>query len=141
MWPKSEVLDLTGCGFDVGAVATDLLFAGISVRIDPSDAGNPHLLMRRVSPEAIRKAGYRVVCIREWIDWGAGERHAESMLIVDVTAICDREVLPCLIATSNSRIAMRRIGRGQGWCAPRCKKSTGGVVAVMEWGNRSFVEP
>jgi hypothetical protein len=27
-------------------------------------------------------------------DWGTGERHAEAVLIVDVTAICDRATVP-----------------------------------------------
>ena len=35
-----------------------------------------------------------MIRVREWIDWGAGERHAESVYIADMTAICDREVLP-----------------------------------------------
>ena len=60
----------------------------------PEDARHPQQVVRRIPIHAIRAAGYRVVRVREWIDWGAGERHAESVYIVDPTAILDREVLP-----------------------------------------------
>jgi hypothetical protein len=62
---ESEVLDLRGCGLDVGAIATDLRFAGISPQIEAGDERNLHRLIRRIPPETIRNAGYRVVRIRE----------------------------------------------------------------------------
>jgi hypothetical protein len=36
-----EVLDLTGCGLDVSAVATDLMFAGIAARVEADDERHP----------------------------------------------------------------------------------------------------
>jgi hypothetical protein len=89
-----EVLDLRGCGLDARAAANDLRFAGTSINIDKSDVRNPHLLLRRIPPEALRRAGYRAVCIRESVNWDAGERHAESILIADLPTIVDREVVP-----------------------------------------------
>ena len=89
-----EILDLTGCGLDPDAVATDLLFAGIPARTRRGDERNPHAVLSGVSTDAIKAAGYRLVRIREWTDWGAGRRQAESVLIVDMTAICDRETVP-----------------------------------------------
>jgi hypothetical protein len=66
---EGEVLDLTDCGLDVSAVVTDLMFAGIPARVEADDERNPHEVLRRVSPDAIRAAGYRVVKIREWVNW------------------------------------------------------------------------
>jgi hypothetical protein len=53
---EDEVLDLRGCGLDATAAATDLRFAGISVKVDTSDVRSPHLLLRRIPAEAIRSA-------------------------------------------------------------------------------------
>jgi hypothetical protein len=91
---EGEVLDLTDCGLDVAAVVTDLTFAGIPARVQPGDERHPQMVLCRVSPESIRAAGYRVVRCRDWIDWGAGNRHAESVLIADLTVILDQEQLP-----------------------------------------------
>jgi len=38
---NEEVLDLTGCGLDVAAVATDLSFAGIPARARTGDERQP----------------------------------------------------------------------------------------------------
>ena len=127
----NEVLDLTDCGLDVAAIATDLSFAGIPASVQPGDERNPHRLMRRVPVDAIRKAGYRVVRIREWVDWGAGERHAESLLIADLTTIIDRELLP--VPDQNFQLDGRgAIRRGGELLCPKCKESRGEVVTMKE---------
>lgn len=126
-----EVLDLTGCGLDVAAVATDLSFAGIPARIRAGDERQPLMVLRRVSSAAIRAAGYRLVRMREWIDWGAGERHAESVLIVDVTAICDRETVPLSdrnFQFPNGHEAVQR----RGLVCPRCQESRGDIDTAKE---------
>jgi hypothetical protein len=61
---ESDVLDLRGCGLDVAAVATDLSFAGIPAHTTEGDEQHSHLVLRRVQ-ETIRKAGYRMVRLRE----------------------------------------------------------------------------
>jgi hypothetical protein len=128
---ENEVLDLTGCGLNVAAIATDLSFAGIPASVQAGDERNPHRLLRRVPVDAIRKAGYRVVRIREWVDWGAGERHAESLLIADLTAIIDRELLP--VPDRNFQLDGRSaIRRGSGLLCPKCKEARGEVVAMKE---------
>lgn len=125
-----QVLDLTDCGLDVAAVATDLLFAGIPASTQPGDERHPQMVLRRVSNDAIRAAGYHVVRIREWIDWGAGERHAESMLIVDLTAIADREVLP--LPDKNFQFPDDATAPRGGLVCPLCKESRGDILAVNE---------
>jgi hypothetical protein len=128
---RDEILDLTGCGLDVTSVATDLAFAGIPVSVEAGDQRNPHLVLRRVPAGTIRKAGYRAVRIREWIDWGVGERHAGAMLIADLTAIIDREVLP--VADRNFQPDGRRtVQRGGGLVCPNCKRLSGDVVTINE---------
>jgi hypothetical protein len=88
-----EVLDLTDCGLEVSTVVTDLMFAGIFATTQAGDERQPMIVVRRVSPDAIRAAGYRGPAAR--VDQlGSGERHAESVYVVDPTAILDREVLP-----------------------------------------------
>jgi hypothetical protein len=128
---ESEVLDLTGCGLDVEAVATDLSFAGIPAKPQPSDERNPHGLLRRVPLDAIRKAGYRVVRIRDWVDWGAGERHAESVFIADLTTIIDHEVLP--VPDRNFQLGDRgTAAREAGLVCPKCNGTRVDVVTVSE---------
>ena len=129
---EGEVLDLTGCGLDTAAVATDLSFVGIPSRTRDDDERHPMLVLRRVSPDAIRAAGYRVVRIREWVDWGAGERHAESVLIVDQTAIFDREVLPLPDRNFQFPDGHEIKHTGAGLVCPHCDESRGDVVAVQE---------
>jgi hypothetical protein len=72
------------------------------------------------------------VRIRESIDWGAGERHAESVLIADPTAIFDREVLP--LENRNYQFpdghGTKRLGAGL--VCPRCQESRGDVVTATE---------
>ena len=118
-----EVLDLTGCGLDVNAVATDLAFAGNSCDHAASDERHPIKVLRRVSNDAIRPAGYRVIRIREWIDWGAGERHAESVY----DCRCDRHRATvrcsrCLTATFNSPTITRRDSQERGSCVRSAKR-------------------
>jgi hypothetical protein len=128
---QDEVLDLTGCGLDVAAVATDLSFAGIPTSAQAGDERNPHRLLRRVPVTSIRKAGYRVVRIREWVDWGAGERHAESVLIADLTAIIDHEVLS--LPDRNFQLDGRGAApRGAELVCPNCDETRGDVVTVSE---------
>jgi hypothetical protein len=129
---EGDVLDLTRCGLDVHAIVIDLRFAGIAATIDPTDVRNPHALLRRIPPEAIRHAGFRVVRIRESVNWGAGERHAESMLIADLTAISDREVVP--LPDKNYQFpdgapGQRRTGA---LVCPQCKAPRGDVLAVKD---------
>ena len=129
---NEEVLDLTDCGLDVAAVATDLSFAGIPARARTGDERQPLMVLRRVSNDAIRAAGYRLVRVREWIDWGAGEHHAESVLIVDVTAICDRETLP--LPDRNFQFPDGH-GAGKprrGLVCPQCQESRGDIVTAKE---------
>jgi hypothetical protein len=112
-----HVLDLTGCGLDITAVAIDLAFAGIHASTQEGDERHPQMVLRRLSHDAIRAAGYRLARFREWVDWAAGERHAESVLIVDRTAICDREVVP--LPDRNFQFldgATRRNTRERGLC-------------------------
>jgi hypothetical protein len=52
------------------------------------------MVLRRVSNDAIRATGYRALRVREWIDWGAGECQVESVLIVEVTAVCEARRSP-----------------------------------------------
>jgi hypothetical protein len=126
-----EILDLTGCGLNVAAVAADLFFAGIRVSAEAGDERNSHRLLRRVPMEAIRKAGYRVVRIREWVDWGAGERHAASVLIADLTAIVDREQLP--VPDRNFQLNGRGTApRAGGLMCPKCRGLRADVVTVRE---------
>jgi hypothetical protein len=127
-----EVLDLTDCRLDVAAVITDLAFVGIPASIQAGDERHPQKVLRRISHHAIRAAGYRVVRVRDWVDWGAGERHAESVLIVDLTAILDREVLP--IPDRNFQLPNgHRVNRpAPGLVCPRCKQSRADVVTVKE---------
>ena len=68
---ERDVLDLTGCGLDVSAVTTDLRFAGIAATVHAGDERHPMRVLRRITPDAIRAAGYRAVRLREWTDWGA----------------------------------------------------------------------
>jgi len=128
---EDEVLDLTGCGLDVAAVVTDLSFAGIPARTQAGDERNPHLVLNRIPADAIRRAGYRVVRIRDWVDWGAGERHAESVLIADLSAIIDREVLP--LPDRNFQLDGRGAApRGAGLVCPNCRENRGDVMTVSE---------
>ena len=127
-----EVLDLRGCGLDVAAVATDLTFAGIPARTHAGDDRHPLLVVRRVKP-AIQTAGYRLVRLREWIDWGAGERHAEWVLIVDMTTIVDREVVP-LPPGRNFQFPDHHPHprpHGAGLVCPHCDETRGDVVSVQ----------
>ena len=129
---EEDILDLTRCGLDLSQVATDLQFAGIAVPIDATDIRTPHDLLRRIPPEAIRHAGFRVVRLRESVNWGAGERHAESMLVADLTAISDREVVP--LPDKNYQFpdgapGQRRTGV---LVCPQCKAPRGDVLAVKE---------
>ena len=82
--------------------------------------------------DAIKAAGYRVVRCRDWIDWGAGERHAESVLIADPTAIWDREVLP--LPDRNFQFPDGRNVNQQraGLVCPHCSESRGEVVTLNE---------
>jgi hypothetical protein len=118
-----EVLDLTDCGLDVAAVVTDLAFAGIPASIQAGDERHPQKVLRRLSHDAIRAAGYRVVRVRDWIDWGAGELHAESVLIADVTAIADRKAPP--LPQRNFQVPEHHRGNrlGAGLVCPRCRES------------------
>ena len=127
-----EVLDLTDCGLDVSAVVTDLTFAGIPARVQPGDERHPQKVLRRIPHDAIRAAGYRMVRVREWIDWGAGERHAESVLIVDPTAVLDREVLPLPDRNFQFPDGSERKPQRAGLVCPRCKELRGDVVTVKE---------
>jgi hypothetical protein len=130
--PREEVLDLTGCGLDAAAVATDLSFAGIPARLRAGDERHPRMVLRRVSNDAIKAAGYRAVRVREWIDWGAGERHAESVLIVDFDAICDRETLPLPDRNFQFPDGHQANHPGAGVVCPRCQGTRGDVVSVKE---------
>lgn len=56
---EGGVLDLTGRGLDVGAVATDLKSTGIPASVDAADERHRQEVLRRVSNNAIRAAGYR----------------------------------------------------------------------------------
>src|SRR4030095_9164440 len=127
-----EVLDLTDCGLDASAVVTDLTFAGIPARVHPGDERHPQKVLCRIPNDAIRAAGYRVVRVREWIDWGAGERHAESVLIVDVTAICDRDTCP--LPDQNFQFPDDHEGDKPraGLVCPRCQKSRGAIVTAKQ---------
>jgi hypothetical protein len=127
-----EVLDLTDCGLDASAVVTDLTFAGIPARVHPGDERHPQKVLCRIPNDAIRAAGYRVVRVRDWIDWGAGERHAESVLIVDLTAILDREVLPIPDRNFQFPDGRDRKPKRAGLVCPHCKESRGDVVTVKE---------
>jgi hypothetical protein len=130
---ESEVLDLRGCGLDVAAVATDLSFAGIPAHTAAGDEQHPHLVLRRVQAETIRKAGYRMVRLRECVDWGAGDRHAESVLIVDPSVIVDREVLP--LPDRNFQFPDGHDTKPQPrtrLVCPHCNESRGDVIAVQE---------
>jgi hypothetical protein len=73
------------------------------------------------------------VRIREWIVWGAGERHTESVLIVDLTAIFDREVLPLETARNyqfpNGEHPKRL---GGGLVCPHRQEARGDVVTATE---------
>jgi hypothetical protein len=72
-----------------------------------------------------------VVRIREWVDWGAGERHAESMLIVDLTAIIDREVVP--LPDKNYQFPDGgEVKRKGALVCPQCREARGDVLAVKE---------
>jgi hypothetical protein len=90
------------------------------------------MVLRRVSNDAIRAAGYRLVRVREWIDWGAGERHAEAVLIVDLTAICDRETLPLPDRNFQFPDGHKPSQRGAGLVCPRCQESRGDMVIAKE---------
>jgi hypothetical protein len=127
-----EVLDLTDCGLDVSAVVTDLMFAGIPARVKADDERKPHKVLCGVPPDAIRAAGYRVVRICDWINWGAGERHAESVLIVDLTAIFDREVLP--LENRNYQFPEDHETKplGAGLVCPHCQQLRSDVVTATE---------
>jgi hypothetical protein len=128
------MLDLTDCGLDVDAVVTDLRFAGIPAQSEPGDERHPLRVLWRVPVEAIRAAGYRVVRLREWIDWGAGERHADSVYVVDPTAIFDREVLP--LPDRNLQFPNDDEGGkkplGAGLVCPHCQESRGDVITASE---------
>ncbi|MCA1586813.1 MAG: hypothetical protein LC791_19265 [Acidobacteria bacterium] len=93
-----DILDLTGCGLDATAVAVTLTNVGLPAFSLEEDAQHPQSVLRRVSDEAIRAAGYRAVRLCEWIDWGHGVvpcvRHAASVCLVDLRAIVHREVRP-----------------------------------------------
>jgi hypothetical protein len=126
-----EVLDLRRCGLDVAAVARRLMRAGMVASVEASDARHPMTVVGRVKPETIRAAGYRVVRLREWNDWGASERHAEWLLIVDMTAVVDRELLPLPGGNRqfpNDYDAKPR--RRAGLVCPRCDDTRGDVVTV-----------
>ena len=127
-----EVLDLRGCGLDVSVVTTDLRFAGIPASTLPGDERHPTLVLRRIKPDAIRSAGYRVVRLRDWVDWGAGERHAESVLIVDPTAVCDREVLPLPRRNFQFPDGCDTKQRGPGLVCPHCDESRGDIATAAE---------
>ena len=129
---EGEVLDLTGCGLDVAAVVTDLRFAGIPASAQAGDERHPQNVLRRISNEAIKAAGYRVVRVRGWVDWGAGECHAESVLIVDLTAIWDREVLPLPDRNFQFPDGHETKQPGAGLVCPHCQESRGDAVAVQE---------
>jgi Zn ribbon nucleic-acid-binding protein len=129
---EDEVLDLTDCGLDVAAVVTDLTFAGISARVHADDKRHPQKVLRRVPNDSIRAAGYRVVRVRDWIDWGAGERHAESVLIADLTAICDREVLTLPDRNFQFPDGRHATKRGAGLVCPHCNESRGDIVTLNE---------
>ena len=90
---RDNVLDLRGCGVDVRAVALDLAVAGIPVTKEAADEKHPHELLRRIPIEAFKDAGYRVVRVQESINGRVGDRHSESMLIVDLAVVIHREVL------------------------------------------------
>jgi hypothetical protein len=89
---EDEILDLTGWGLDVAAVVPALVEAGSSQAAE-DDANHPHRVLWRLSDDIIRAAGYRAVRLREWIDWGAGPRHAESLCLIDMSAIVRSDVV------------------------------------------------
>src|SRR5688572_18445043 len=88
-----EVLDVTAHGFDATAVAAALSSAGMHTWVGPDEKDAPQCALRRVRVEQIRAAGYRVVRLRERIDWGAGPQCATSLYVVDLTAIVHREAI------------------------------------------------
>ena len=65
--PRREIPPLTPPGY--GAVSQSP--AGTTNRDTRSDGRQLMKVLRRVSPDAIRAAGYCLVRPREWIDWGA----------------------------------------------------------------------
>jgi hypothetical protein len=89
---EDEILDLTGCGPDVAAVVAALVEAGSSQPAE-DDANHPHRVLWRLSDDVIHAAGYRAVRLREWIDWGAGPRYAESLCLIDMSAIVRSDVV------------------------------------------------
>jgi hypothetical protein len=91
---ESEILDLTSFGLNVSAVASALTARVCPVSNQADDEGHPQCVLRRVPAAAIRAAGYRAVRLRERIDWGTGDRHAESHWLVDMTAITCRRAVP-----------------------------------------------
>jgi hypothetical protein len=129
---EGEVRDLTGCELDVVSVVTNLLFAGIPASNHTGDERHPQMVLRRISPGAFRAAGYRVVRVREWIDWGVGERHAESVFIVDLTAIVDREALPLPDTNFQFPDDSPASPPGAGIACPTCEESRADVATGSE---------
>ena len=126
-----EVLDLRRCGLNVAAVARRLILAGIHASVAADDARHPMAVVGRVKPETIRAAGYRVVRLREWNDCCAIERHAEWVLIVDMTAMVDCDVLPVpdwKFQRPDDQGAKPR--RRAGLVCPQCNDTLGDVVTV-----------
>ena len=126
-----QVLDLRRCGLNVAAVARRLMLAGIHASVEASDPRHPMTVVGQVKPETIRAAGYRVVRLREWTEWGPDERHAEWVLIVDMSAMVDCEVLPLPdrnFPFSDDPGANPR-GRA-GLVCPHCNDTRGDVVTV-----------
>jgi hypothetical protein len=129
---EGDVLDLTRCELDVQAIVTDLRFAGIAATMDPADVRNPHRLLCCIPPDAIRHAGFRVVRLRESVNWDSGERHAESLLIADLTAIRDREAVPLPDKNYQFPDGVEVTHRKGALVCPQCRESRGDVLAMSK---------
>lgn len=94
----AEILDVSGCELDAAAVASSLTAAGLPAQCREDEHQHPQSVVRRVSDEAIRAAGFRAVRLCEWIDWGHQStgtvvRRAVSLCLVDLDAIVHRETV------------------------------------------------
>jgi len=120
---NDAVLDLTPCGLDAAGVAARLRSIGIDAHAPDNDPRQTHKVLWETPTEQIRAAGYRAVRLREYTNWGEGEHHAESVLIVDVTTIIDSEVKP--LPAKNFQVPdHKRTGLG----CQQCRK----LVAVID---------